>query len=151
WSKQVVAAVDPQLPGDGAVHNGQHRRTALTRRRTDEVERGVQHGLGRGQHHRHILGLAPGHHGVRHDLGYGDLPAPFWRDTQHLVRGTPRIVQESLDALDGGRHDGQAVRPAEFITLFNRLGDVIPFHLPDVLKLHVASPPRLYVCSVSYI
>src|SRR5262249_49176066 len=99
----------------------------------------------------HILGLAPGHHGVRHNFGYSDLTAPFWEGAQHLVRRTPRIRQESLDALDSGRHDGQAVGPAEFITLFNCLGGVIPFHLPDTLKLHVASPPHFYVCSVSYI
>src|SRR5262249_9693390 len=78
--------------------------------------------------------------GIRRHLGHGDLAATFWQSPQHFVRRTPRIRQERAHALDGGRHYGQAVRPAEFIALFNRFGDVVPFYLPDILKLHLASP-----------
>ena len=51
------------------------------------------------------------------------------------------IVDKGFHPLYRRGHHRETVRPAECITRFNGLDDIVPFHMAYVLDLHCACPP----------
>ena len=107
----VIAAVDVELLGDGAVDDEQRGVYASGAHDAPQVEPVVHHGLQRGDYHRHVLGQAAGHHGVDGDALHSRPAAEGRQFGDQLVAAASGLGDELAHQAVGRRHHGQPVGP----------------------------------------
>ena len=108
----VVAAVYVELLDSRAVDDEQRRVDAGGAHDAAQVESLVHHGLQGGDDHGHVIGDAAGHYGVDSDALHRGTSAEGRQFGDELVGVAASVGHESAHQVLGGRHDGQAVRPA---------------------------------------
>ena len=78
----------------------------------------------RGDHHRHVLRSAAGHHRVDGGVLGGDDDLAGRHRAEHDVGGELRGLEELRHRLRRGRHDRQTVGPAPGVVVLEQLGVV---------------------------
>ena len=127
--KRLLRLLMPRSDVTGTVDDNEDSRAAEAGGGADEIEGGIEHGLGGGEDDGEVLGLATGHDGVGGDFADGNFAATLGEAADDFVGGSLSDGEEFFDALYGGRDDGETVGPAEGVALLNGLNGIVPLSL----------------------
>ena len=112
-SERSPLRVDAQLACDGAVDHEQRTIGAGGHQEAPGILRvHRRERLGPRDHHRQMLGFAPGHDGVDRDLAHGGVAGAGRKQAYDVVRIQRRALEHRLDPLRGGWDHWEAVGPS---------------------------------------
>ena len=117
----VAAGVHADPLGDRSVDDDDRAAHPRRGQQPVHVELVGAGGFDRGEHHRQVLGPAPGHHRVDRHLLDRALDEVGRHDGHHLVGGAGGAVEHAQHPCLGRRHHREAVGPAPFVQRLDRI------------------------------